>query len=193
MGWADKSQFGRVPERLFHAFPMKFTSSTERRNCSPRLLVPRKGLDGSLLIGSDPARPHSAFDVLDNYAVRYRVCAKESEASVYDCFVFVGRALHPVVGCEFRKIRARDNDREAAIVVEYRDALRIWAKWLNRTAVWSDAGIQFETPGPDQVLGGLADGIGNGNPQACGGNHGNGDWMPHCIPRLMVRATSCRR
>ena len=128
---------------LFHAFPMKFTSSAERWNGSPRLFVADKRSDSSLLIGSGPARPHSAFDVLGNYAVRYRVFAKESKASMYDCFVFLGRALHAIVGSEFWKIGARDNNREAATAVEYRNALRIFAKRLNRTAVRSDGGIRF--------------------------------------------------
>ena len=98
--------------------------------------------------------------MLDNYPVCYRVCAKKNEASVYDSFVFLGRALHPIVGCELRKIGPRDNDREATTIVEYRDATRIWAERLNGSAVRSAADIRFESPTSDQVLGSLGDGCG---------------------------------
>ncbi len=145
---------------------MKLTLSAERCICSPSLFIADKGSDSPLLICSIPAWPGSAFDVLDDYTVRYRVGAKESDAPVHDFLVFLRRALHPVVRGEFRKIGARVDDREVTIAVEYCDALRIWAKRLNRTAVRSGVGIRLESPGSNQVLDGLGASTGNSSPEA---------------------------
>src|SRR5689334_8442534 len=104
--------------------------------------------------------------MLGNDTVGHRVGTKESNAPLHDCFVFLRRTLHPVIRREFRKIRTRVDDSEVTTAVEYRDALRIRAKEVNRTAFGSRGSVRFESPGADQVFGGLSGSTGQGDPQA---------------------------
>src|SRR5262249_42775764 len=125
----------------FHASPAKFAFSPEGCNGSPRLFISRKRGDGPLLAGTGPAWPGSAFDVMDEHAIRHSVHAEEADASLHDGLLFPWRALHPIVRRKFWQIRTRDDDSEVTAAVEDRHAFWSGTKRFNLAAVWSGVDI----------------------------------------------------
>src|SRR5262245_33177757 len=88
-------------------------------------------------------------------SARNRICAKRRDAPLDDCLVLLRRTRIAVVGCEFRKVAARQEINKTTIARENNDPLWVVTKCRNLDAVGAYCVTRNQHPGSDDVLGGL--------------------------------------
>src|SRR2546423_599763 len=139
LGFSRAGQFrnGRVsvydPCRRSLQYQFNY-SATGPRRIGP-LHVISSDRDRSLLIGTYPVWKRTVLDTDQEAFVRYRIRAVSRDASLHDCCVLGRGSCVAVVGCEFRKISAREQITKATITAENKGSGCLATKCRNLAAI----------------------------------------------------------
>src|SRR5450759_578877 len=117
----------------------------------------------SLLLGTVPVRECTELDLDHETFVHDRVRAEGSDAPPHHGCVLLGGSRAAVVGCELRKIRARQQIGKAAVAAEDKDSPRIGTEGRALLAVGLDRLSRNQRPASDEVLGRLGNGVAGGD------------------------------
>src|SRR6476620_4187395 len=116
--------------------------------------VSREGGDHSILIARELIWERTGFNtkVDDSIRIIDAVCAEVRDRAGQQILGFLRGRGRWSVGCDFRKVRTREHEKETALRVENNDALRIDAIRLDLAAIRQGVLPRGERPGSDKLV-----------------------------------------